>query len=184
MNTVEVRARRQRFTAAVGQASFVAGLRLAAVMGITFALGAPSGASAEMKFRYDCRITGRSQMPNARRERRPAEVNQFTCSVHGGLLDGFIAEGTNILEPQPGGGKLVGSIVVARKGRSSLAYEVSEGTRRYRTSNGRRFGWEATGAGTYKSGSGIAAPLVGKSFSSVVRSSAPGVFTIDIVVRD
>lgn len=178
-------ARRQPSASPAGKPASAGGVRWAALLTMALALGVSSSVCAEMKFRYECRITARSQMPRSGdRSRQAAEVSQFTCHVRGGLLDGFVAEGTNILEPRPGGGKLVGSIVVARKGRSSLAYEVSEGTRRYIANTGRRVGWESTGAGTYKSGSGIARRLVGKSFSSVARSSGPRAFTIDIVVRD
>ena len=167
-----------------GEAMPSAVVRTAGLVGALVALAAPLPAGAEMKFRYDCRVTGTSLVDGLGREGQTAQLNHFTCRVKGGLLDGFTATGSNILEPRPGGGRLVASIVVAQKGESSLVYEVREGTRRLRMNNGEVVGWDSTGAGTYKSATGAAAPLVGKSFNSIVHSTGPDEFTIDVVVKD
>ena len=156
----------------------------AVLVGALFALAAPLSAGAEMKFRYDCRVSGRSLVDGIGRDGQTVQLSQFTCRVKGGVLDGFTATGSNVLEPRPGGALLVGSIVVAQKGDSILAYEVGEGTRRQRMNNGEVVGWDSTGAGTYKWATGSAALLKGKSFSSKVRSTGADDFTIDVVVKD
>lgn len=142
------------------------------------ALALPCAAVADMRYRYECRVTGTDQLPRLGSNDKPLEVSHFTCRISGGLLDGFVATGTNILERVAGGGRLVGSIVVAQKGSSTLVYEVSEGSRR---SNGLS-GWESTGSGVYRSGTGAAAALVGRSFRSTARSHGPALFAIDVVV--
>lgn len=157
--------------------------RAAGLIGVIVAFGVSLSAAAEMKFRYDCRVTATSQIDGLGREGQAAQLSQFTCSINGGVLNGFTATGTNLLEPRQGGGaRLVGAVVVAQKGDSSLAYEVKEGTRRARLKNGQVIGWDSTGSGTYKSATGTATPLAGKSFRSIVRSTGPDTFTIDVVV--
>ena len=155
-----------------------------ALVGALFAIAVPLSADAEMKFRYDCRVTGRSLVDGIGREGQTAQLSQFTCRVKGGLLNGFTATGSNVLEPRPGGARLVGSIVVAQKGESILAYEVGEGTRQLRMNNGEVVGWDSTGAGIYKWATGSAAPLKGKSFTSKVHSTGADEFIIDVVVKD
>jgi hypothetical protein len=142
------------------------------------ALAAPCAGAGELRHHYECRVTSTGLLPRLGASDQPLELSHFTCRVTGGLLEGFVATGTNILERLEGGGRLVGSIVVAQKGASTLVYEVSEGTRR---SLGRS-AWESTGAGVYKSGSGVAAALVGRSFRAQARSRGPSAFTIDVVV--
>jgi hypothetical protein len=153
-----------------------------AFAGVLAALGASACLAAEGRFHYDCHVTGTEQLARLRPEDRAREMSHFTCRISGGLLDGFIATGTNILESQPGGAKLVASIVVARKEESLLAYEVSEGTRRLKKIKDRVVGWESTGTGVYRSAIGSVAPLAGRSFKAVVNSGVPGLFTIDVVV--
>lgn len=147
-------------------------------VGMLAALALPWAAAADMRYHYECRVTGTGQLPRLGPNDKPLEVSHFTCRISGGLLEGFVATGTNILERVAGGGRLVGSIVVAQKGSSTLVYEVSEGSRR---SNGRS-GWESTGSGVYRSGTGAAAALVGRSFRSTARSHGPALFAIDVVV--
>jgi hypothetical protein len=151
---------------------------------VLVALAAPVPASAEMKHHYDCRVTGTSAVDHLGRDGQTAELTHFTCHITGGLLNGFVATGTNVLEPQKGGARLVGSIVVAQKAGSTVVYEVSEGTRRFKKNKGRVVGWESTGKGTFKTATGAAAALAGRSFSSFVRSGGPGAFSIEVVVGD
>jgi hypothetical protein len=147
------------------------------------ALAAPLPA-AEIKHHYACHVTGTSAVDHLGGEGQTAELTHFMCQITGGLLNGFVATGTNILEPRKGGARLVASIVVAQKAGSTVAYEVSEGTRRFKKSKGRVVGWESTGKGTFKSATGSAAALAGKSFTSVVKSGGPGAFTIEVLVSD
>lgn len=154
------------------------------LLSVLVALAASLPAAAQMKHHYDCHVTGKSDVDHLGREGQSAELTHFMCDIKGGLLDGFVATGTNILEPQQGGARLVGSIVVAQKAGSTVVYEVSEGTRRFKTSKGRVVGWESTGKGSFRTATGSAAALAGKSFRSVVRSGGPGAFTIEVVVGD
>lgn len=161
------------------------GIRIrVALLGVLVALAAPLPAAAQMQHHYDCRVTGTSEVDHLGREGQTAELTHFMCDITGGLLNGFVATGTNILEPRQGGARLVGSMVVAQKAGSTVVYEVSEGTRRFKKSKGRVVGWESTGKGTFKTATGTAAALAGRSFSSVVKSGDPGRFTIEVIVGD
>jgi hypothetical protein len=159
-----------------------AGMRITAVVGLLAALSAPLPAAAQMKFHYDCRVTGRSHLDRIATRHEP-EVSDFTCAIKGGLLDGFVATGTNIMDFREGAGRLVGSIIVAQKAGSIVVYEISEGSRHVRTMKDGVPRWEGNAFGMYKLATGAAAPLAGKSFNAVARSGEPGLFTIDVVVR-
>jgi hypothetical protein len=154
-----------------------------AVMATAGAL-APSTAAAEMKFHYDCRVTDTMQVPQMGREGQSARLSHFTCRIRGGLLDGFTATGTNLLEHHEEGARLVGSTVIAQKKDSTLAYEVNDARRRLRKSKDGTVRWESTGTGVYRHATGSAAPLAGKSFTASVKSTGTQTFTIDSVVSD
>ena len=158
-----------------------AGIRIVVVV-LLAGLGTPLPVAAQMELHYDCRVTSTPHLDQLAESHDP-EVIDFTCRITGGLLDGFVATGTNVMEHQEGGSRLVGSMIVAQKAGSIVVYEVSEATRRVKTIKGGVLGWESTSVGTYKLATGSAAPLEGKSFSAVARSGGPGVFTIDVVVR-
>lgn len=146
-------------------------------------VAADAGCGEDLRFHYDCRVVEVEAAPRLAPEGKPAEIMRFTCAVRGGLLDGFVATGTNIWDGQLRDGRLLGSMVVASKGDSMLVYEVQEVTRKpVPRGNGER--WEGGGSGVYKLATGVAAPLAGRSFHSVARSAGPGAFTLDIVVDD
>ena len=154
---------------------------------VSVALGAALVAApvaAEMRFHYDCRVVHTERIPYLGRQGQTAELSHFKCRVSGGLLDGFVATGTNILEPHERGAQLVGSTVIAQKADSTLAYEVNDATRRLITNKGGVVRWESTGTGVYRRATGSAAPLAGKPFTALVRSAGPRAFTIDTVVGD
>ena len=145
---------------------------------------APWPAAAEMRFHYDCHVTGVRQVPQMGREGQPAELRHFTCRISGGLLDGFTATGTNLLEHHQEGARLVGSTVMARKKNAILVYEVNDARRRLRQSEDGAVQWESTGTGIYKHATGSVASLAGKSFTALVQSTGCQTFTIDSVVGD
>ena len=141
-------------------------------------------ATAEMRFHYDCRVVFTEKVAQLGRQGETVDLAHFKCRVSGGVLHGFVVSGTNLLELHPDGATLIGSTVIAQKGASTLAYEVNGSTRRPIKSKGRVVGWESTGSGIYQRATGSAAPLEGKSFTAIARSSGPGTFTIDTVVSD
>lgn len=156
----------------------------AAVLALALAVAAPATLAGGATSHFMCRVTSTSRLDHLGREGQPAELSQFTCRVRGGLLDGFVATGTNIWEPAKTSAVLIGSIVVARKAEATVVYEVEQATRRLASADGRARGWEGAGRGTYKLATGSAAALAGKSFHSVARYERPGAFTIDATVNE
>lgn len=155
-----------------------------AALALAALLAAPAAVAASSTSHFDCRVTSVAQLDHLGRTGQPAELAQFTCRVRGGLLDGFVATGTNIWEPAPGGAVLIGSIVVARRADSAVVYEVEQASRKLADRDNPKGRWQGTGRGVYKLATGVAAPLAGKTFHSVARYEGPGAFTIESVVAD
>lgn len=141
---------------------------------------APVAPQSQSHFR--CHVTATDAIDHLAASGQNADVTHFTCSVSGGPLDGFVAVGTNIWEPGTRRRKLVGSVVVARKGDSRVVYELKQGSKRITLDAGAAPGtaWEGEGTGTYRLATGEAAPLEGRSFRGIARSSGPDAFTIDV----
>lgn len=146
---------------------------------LALAVVAPAALAGGVTSHFTCRVTAVSQLDRLGHDGQPAELSQFTCQVRGGLLDGFVATGTNIWEPGRDSAVLIGSIVVARKGDAAVVYEVQQATRKLVRPQDPDHGWEGTGHGLYKLATGTAAPLAGKSFRSVARRQGAGAFSID-----
>jgi len=140
--------------------------------------------ASEPSSHFDCRVTEVEAMPRLGPQGKSAELTRFTCQVRGGLLDGFVATGTNIWGGKQQDGQLLGSMVVARKANSVVVYEVRQVTRQPRPRGAAGRDWEGRGSGVYKLATGTAAPLAGRSFRSVARSAGPRAFTIDTVASD
>ena len=162
----------------------VAPIRSAALFALVLALAAPVALAGGTTSHFTCRVTKTSQLDHLGRDGQPAELSQFTCRVRGGLLDGFVATGTNIWEPGKSRAVLIGSIVVARKANAAVVYEVQQATRTFTEAAGPAARWEGAGRGTYKLATGPAAPLAGKSFRSIARYDGPGTFTIHATIID
>lgn len=153
---------------------------LALAIALAASLAAAEGATSH----FACRVTSTAPLWRLGRSGQDAELSQFTCRVSGGLLDGFVATGTNIWEPARGREVLLGSIVVLRKGDSAVVYEVQRATRKLveKAHGGPR--WEGAGHGTYKLATGSAAALAGKTFHTIARREGPDTFSIDATVGD
>ena len=145
---------------------------------------APAANAATTGFIFHCRVTNVAQLDHLGREGQAAELSQFTCHVHGGVLDGFSVSGTNIWELATDGAVLLGSIAVAHRADATLVYEVEQATRRSATGAGRSAKWQGTGRGTYKLATGSVAALAGKTFHTMARYEAPDAFTIETVVEE
>jgi hypothetical protein len=155
-----------------------------ALAGGLLALGVPLSTVAGTHYHSDCRVVETTKLEHFGNEGQPAEMTHFTCGITGGPLDGFAVTGTNIWEPGSGGGRtLLGSLAVAQKAGSIVVYEVNRGAKKVQTSQD-PVRWESTSLGSYKSATGSAAPLAGKTFSSVARYTGPGTFTIDNTIDD
>jgi hypothetical protein len=142
-------------------------------------------AVAEPTYRSTCRVAAASRLGNARLDGKTAEVTHFSCKIRGGPLDGFVVTGTNIWSPEANGRqKLLGSIAIAQKAGSSVLYEVYEASRSTQFRNGVAVGWESSSWGRFLTGTGSAAGLSGKTFTSTVRSTVPGGFTSDTWISE
>jgi hypothetical protein len=151
---------------------------------VVVGLGAPLSSAAGTQYHSDCRVVDTTTLEHFGYEGHNAEMTHFTCRITGGLLDGFVVTGTNIWELEEGGGRtLLGSLALAQKAGSAVVYEVKQGTKRIPTSK-ESSTWDSAGVGSFRLATGSAAPLEGKSFSSVARNTGPGTFTVDITVRN
>jgi hypothetical protein len=149
------------------------------------ALGAPLSTVAGAKYHSDCRVVDTTKLEHFGNEGQAAEMTHFTCRITGGLLDGFVVHGTNIWEPKKGGERsLLGSLAFAQKAGSTIVYEVNQGGRKFPTSKDSSVRWESASLGSFRLATGSAAPLAGKSFSSVARYTGPGTFIIDNMIND
>ena len=146
-------------------------------------LAAGAASASGPTSRFDCQVTDTEALAQLGSDGGPAELTHFSCRVRGGLLDGFVATGTNIWNGQQRDGRLLGSLVVARKNGSVVVYEVTQVTRAAMPPGPDTGGWEGRGRGIYKLATGGAVALAGKTFRSVARSAGPGAFTIDTTVE-
>ena len=159
-------------------------IRAVAPIALAALTAMPALAAANARSHFDCRVTSSTRLEHLGREGQPAELSEFICRVTGGLLDGFVATGTNIWEYGKDHDELIGSIVIVRKADSAVVYEVQHATRRMPPPQRRGAPREGTGYGLFKMATGSAAALAGKSFRSVARAGAAGTFTVDTVVGD
>ena len=147
------------------------------------ALAAAASYASDATSRFDCHVTGTEALPGLASAGGVAELTRFTCRVRGGLLDGFLATGTNIWDGQQRDGLLLGSLVVARKDTAVVVYELTRVTRHAKPRGADVRSWEGRGTGIYRLATGHAIALAGKTFRSVARSAGPGAFTIDTIVE-
>lgn len=146
-------------------------------------LAAGAASASGPTSRFDCRVTDTESLARLGSDGGPAELTHFSCRVRGGLLDGFLATGTNIWNGQQRDGRLLGSLVVARRDASVVVYEVTQVTRAAKPPGADAGSWEGRGTGVYKLGTGDAVALAGRTFRSVARSAGPGAFTIETTVE-
>lgn len=151
----------------------------------SIALAASSMAHAAVTYRCDCQVVDTTRLENFGHDGSPAQLSHFTCRITGGPLHGSFVTGTNIWDLSNGaGGVLLGSIAIAQRAGSNVMYEVHDGTRHQHTREGKVAGWEANSWGVYKSATGTAAALTGKTFTSAVRSTGPRTFVIDNIINE
>lgn len=147
-------------------------------------LVAAAALAGEPTSRFDCHVTGTESLPGLASAGGVAQLTRFTCRVRGGLLDGFLATGTNIWDGEQRDGLLLGSLVVARKDTAVVVYELTRVTRDAMPLGADPRSWEGRGTGIYRLATGPAIALAGRTFRSVARSAGPGAFTIETVVED
>ena len=159
--------------------------RIGVLVVSSIALAAPSVAIAEVKYRSDCQVVDTTRLENFGHDGRPAQLSHFTCNITGGPMHGSFVTGTNIWDMSNGaGGMLLGSIAIAQCAGANVMYEVHDVTRHPQTREGKVVGWEASSWGVYKSATGTAAALAGKTFKSVVHYTGDRTFTIENIINE
>ena len=157
----------------------------AALVGAAVLVGfaAPLGASGQPHFA--CEVVDRGPLERLGREGHGIQQSHYKCRITGGLLDGFVATGTNVWELDGSDGKLLGSIGIAQKGGATVVYQVAEGAV-HRISKGAQqpAGWESTTSAIIRLATGSAAPLTGKSFKLRGRLVGDRLFTMDATFVD
>lgn len=158
----------------------------AALLASLTTLGAPTIASAQVKYRSDCQVVDTNRLESFGHDGRPAQLSHFTCRITGGPLHGSSVTGTNIWDLSEGetAGMLLGSIAIAQRAGMNVMYEVHDVTRHTQIRDGKAVGWTASSWGIYKSATGSAAYLAGKTFTSAVHYTGPGTFVIDNIIGE
>lgn len=160
----------------------------AACLALLVAFAAPAApvvSGAEGRYRSDCEVVETTRLENFGHDGQPARLSHFTCRITGGPLHGSAVIGTNIWDMSGGvSGILLGSIAIAQRPGANVMYEVHDVNHHLQTRDGKVVGREATSWGVYKSATGSAAHLAGKTFTSAVHYTSPRTFIIENIIDE
>lgn len=142
----------------------------------------PLLASAEpIGWKLQCQAIGSNpQEPIGDREGHALTVNQYSCRVEGGPLDGAILTGQNTSEWDKGVGKRLGGFGIYRKPGAMAVYQYGDGQTQLLSTDGKVTGFRATGVVTYVMATGPAAVLQGRKATYSATNTGPGTFSVDV----
>jgi len=110
------------------------------------------------------------------------QVSESTCTVAGGPMDGGVTSQQVIWEVDGAKWTLLVSTSLTRRPDGRLLGLNTVGTLDVQMQDGRPVGWTASGQGKVALASGKAVALAGKAFTWTGRTTAPGVFTLDVTM--
>jgi len=126
---------------------------------------------------YACRyIEAPTAEPFGDREGQGISVRDYSCQVTQGPLSGGVLTARAVWEMDESGGKLLLGGGVIRKPGALAVIQLSDGKLEYVLANGDVTEVRTSGRGVYLLASGGAAPLSGKSFTYVTKTTEPGQF--------
>ncbi len=118
--------------------------------------------------------------PLGDREGHSISVTHNSCRAEGGLIDGGIYTGINIIEWDKGNGVfLIGAGVIRKPGATS-AYQHSEGKVTLTMTDGKVTGSTLSGGGRVIMATGSASELNGKTYTFTGKTVGPGQTVFDV----
>lgn len=136
-----------------------------------------SGAYAQEQF--VCQYVG-APGPEPLAEGRAVQVNNFSCVVKGGVMDGGVLTGIQAYEFKgPEGKMVIGSGVIRAPGAITM-YQTQDASLSIAMKDGKPTGATGQGKGVMKLASGKAAEFAGKTYTYKVKTTGPASFVIDV----
>jgi hypothetical protein len=106
-------------------------------------------------------------------------VNEYTCTVSGGPLDGGIMTAMNIWEVRGADWTALVSTGVTRRPDGYSVFRVLDGKLTLHMKDGKPAGFTATGKGQIVAAAGAGAPFAGRSYTWKTYSLTPTTFMIE-----
>jgi hypothetical protein len=127
-----------------------------------------------------CMFTGTHPMETlGDRADHSISVNQYTCNVEGGPLDGAVTTGTTVYEwDGPNGTGQVGYGIDRKPGANAI-YVNTEMKNTVSMTDGKVTGAVFSGRGRYAVATGAAASLAGKSYTYKGKTTGPNSFIVE-----
>jgi hypothetical protein len=146
------------------------------VAAVAFAAFAPGVVAEELSFKLYCQEVGGSGEPEPAGDRagHMMSVDQYSCRMEGGPMDGAVVTGNDVTDWDKAGGVLLVGNAVARKPGAFAAYQDTEGKVALTIADGKVTGATGVGKIHWVVATGGAAPLAGKTFSYTFKATGPG----------
>jgi hypothetical protein len=159
----------------------VCGLATAA---IAFASFAPSAVAQENAFTLTCQnVGGGAPEPIEDREGHSILVNDYSCRADSGPLSGGVWTGRAIWEWDKTNAVLVSGNGVVRKPGATVVYQEARGKLALTMTDGKVTGFAASGQGSFRTATGSAAALAGKSYTFASKPTGQGQFAVEVTVQ-
>jgi len=146
------------------------------VTAVAFAAFAPGAVAEELSFKLFCQEVGGAGEPEQAgdHEGHVISVDHYSCRMEGGPMDGAVVTGGDVTDwDKTNGVEVLGDAAVRKPGAFAV-YQDMEGKVALTIADGKVTG--ATGAGKvhWVVATGSAAPLAGKTFSYILKSTGAG----------
>lgn len=158
--------------------------RLAPIVVVLGLVAASPGAIAQgQTWRLTCSNHGNAvPEPLGDRPGHALQASESTCTVAGGPMDGGVTSQNAIWEVDGAKWTLIVSTSLTRRPDGRLLGLNTVGTLDVQMQDGRPVGWTASGQGKVALASGKAAALAGKAYTWTGRTTAPGVYILDVTM--
>jgi hypothetical protein len=142
------------------------------VAAIAFAAFAPSAVAEELSFKQICQDVGAfAPEPVGDHEGHAMSVDQYSCRMESGPMDGALVTGGDITDWHKTNGVEVLGDAVVRKPGGFAVYQDTEGKTALTITDGKVTGFTGAGKIHWVIATGSAAPLAGKTFSYTLKST-------------
>jgi len=146
------------------------------VTAIAFAALAPRAVAQELSFKLICQEVGGAGEPEPAgdREGHVISVDNYSCRMEGGPMDGAVVTGNDVTDWNKADGVLLLGNAVVRKPGGFAAYQDTEGKVALTIADGKVTGATGVGKVHWVVATGGAAPLADKTFSYTFKATGPG----------
>jgi hypothetical protein len=145
------------------------------VTAIALAAFASTAGAQEMSFKMVCQDVGAFAPERVGdREGHMMSVDQYSCRIEGGPMGGAVLTGRDVTDWDKTNGVLVLGDAVVRKPGGFAVYQDTEGKIALTITDGKVAGFTGGGKVHWVVATGSAAPLAGKTFGYMMRSTGAG----------